>query len=128
MAGPKESRGAGPQALATNRKARRDYHILEKVEAGIALRGTEVKSVRAGQASLAESYARVENDEAILHGLYIEPYSHGNRFNHDPRRPRRLLLHKREIRRLHARHGLPYVYQSLEKHLNESPSISSEES
>lgn len=102
MAGPKEKAGPGPQALATNRKARRDYQILEKLEAGIELRGTEVKSIRAGKASLGESYARVEGNEVILHGLHIEPYAHGNRFNHDPVRPRRLLLHKQEISRLHG--------------------------
>jgi SsrA-binding protein len=102
MAGPNDSKAAGPQALATNRKARRDYQILEKLEAGIELRGTEVKSIRAGRASLAESFARVENDEVILHGLHVEPYPHGNRFNHDPLRPRRLLLHKQEIRRLYG--------------------------
>ena len=102
MAGPRESKGPGPQALATNRQARRDFHILEQLEAGIELQGTEVKSIRAGKASLAQSYARVEGDEVILHGLHVEPYAHGNRFNHDPVRPRRLLLHRQELRRLHG--------------------------
>jgi len=86
--------------VAVNRKARHEYHVLETVQAGIALQGTEVKSVRAGQAALAGAYARIENGEAFLHGLTIAPYEQGNRFNHDPTRPRRLLLHKREIRKL----------------------------
>ena len=86
--------------LATNRRARHLYHVLETLEAGIALRGTEVKSVRAGEVSLAESYATIENGEAILYDLHIQPYRCGNVFNHEPKRPRRLLLHRREIRRL----------------------------
>jgi len=86
--------------VAVNRKARHEYHILETCQAGIELRGTEVKSVRAGQVALTGAYARIENDEAVLHGLSIAAYEQGNRFNHEPKRPRRLLLHKREIRRL----------------------------
>lgn len=89
-----------PRDLATNRKARHEYSILEVMEAGIELRGTEVKSLRAGQVSLAESFADVERNEAFLRDLHIQPYAFGNQFNHDPRRPRRLLLHRREIDRL----------------------------
>ncbi len=86
--------------LATNRRAMRDYHILEKLEAGIELRGTEVKSVRAGQVSLNEAFGVVEDGNVILRDMHIMPYSHGNVHNHEPRRPRRLLLHRREIKRL----------------------------
>lgn len=88
--------------LATNRKALRDYHVLERFEAGIALRGTEVKSVRNGHLSLAGAFGRAEPDGITLHNMTIQPYEHGNRFNHEPDRPRRLLLHKREIERLRA--------------------------
>lgn len=88
--------------LATNRKARRDYHVIERIEAGIALRGTEVKSVRNGHLSLAGAFGRAEPDGIILQGMTIQPYDHGNRFNHEPDRPRRLLLHKKEIERLRA--------------------------
>jgi len=88
--------------LAANRKALRDYHVLERFEAGIALRGTEVKSARAGHVSLAGAYGRAEPDGITLHGMTIQPYEHGNRFNHEPDRPRRLLLHKREIDHLSA--------------------------
>lgn len=91
---------AAAKTVATNRKARRDYYVLETYEAGIELRGTEVKSVRAGRASLGESYGRVENGQVILYDLHIMPYEHGNVFNHDPKRPKRLLLHQREIHRL----------------------------
>jgi len=92
----------GIQRIATNRRARHDYHILERIEAGIALHGTEVKSLRAGQISLTGAHARVENGEAILYGVNISPYEFGNRFNHEPDAPRRLLLHRREIRHLGA--------------------------
>ncbi len=83
--------------LTKNRKAFHDFHILETYEAGLELKGTEVKSCRAGSISLADSYARVDKGEAFLFNVHIAPYEHGNRFNHDPLRPRRLLLHKREI-------------------------------
>ena len=86
--------------IVTNSKARRDYHILETFEAGIALRGTEVKSLRAGFGQIADSFARVENEEVWLHNAYIEEYSHGNINNHAPKAPRKLLLHKSEIRKL----------------------------
>lgn len=88
------------KTLAENRKARHDYQILETFEAGIALTGTEVKSCRARNISPADAYARVENGEIWLEGVHIAQYEGGNRANHDPRRPRKLLLHKREIRRL----------------------------
>lgn len=86
--------------IATNRKARHDYHILQAIEAGIVLTGTEVKSLRLGRANLKESYARIENGEVFLHGMHISPYEQGNRYNPDPRRTRKLLLHRYEIRRL----------------------------
>ncbi len=89
------------KAIATNRKVRRDYQVLDKLEAGIELRGTEVKSVRQGNINLAEGYALIEKGGAIvLHGVHVNPYDHGNVHNHDPARPRRLLLHRREIKRL----------------------------
>jgi len=86
--------------LAINRRALHDYHVLDRLEAGIELRGTEVKSVRSGQVSLAGSFARVESGQVWLCNLSIPPYAHGNRFNHDPLRVRRLLLHRRQIDRL----------------------------
>lgn len=89
--------------IAENRKARHDYHIEETIEAGIALQGTEVKSLRLGRVNLRDSFARVRNGEVFLHGVHISPYEQGNRFNHDPLRVRKLLLHKREIRRLAAK-------------------------
>ncbi len=86
--------------VCTNRKARHDYEILETMEAGIVLRGTEVKSLRAGSAHLKDSYAAVERDELFLFNSHISPYKQGNRFNHEPTRTRKLLMHAREIRRL----------------------------
>lgn len=86
--------------IATNRKARHDYIILETLEAGIALQGTEVKSLRAGRANLKDSYATIKDGEVWLFHVHISPYDHGSVFNHDPLRPRKLLLHRREIRRL----------------------------
>src|ERR687895_1002072 len=90
----------GDRTIATNRRARHEYHILETIEAGVVLRGTEVKSLRAGQVTFKDSYATVRNDEAWLRGCHISPYSHGSDANHDPERDRKLLLHKREIARL----------------------------
>lgn len=92
-----------PQRRILNRKARFEYHILETIEAGIALTGSEVKSLREGQASLDEAYARIVNEEAVLLGATIQPYPAANTVRHDPKRPRRLLLHRREIRRLYAK-------------------------
>lgn len=89
--------------LATNRKARHDYEILEKLEAGVALLGTEVKSVREGRIQLKDSYVEVVDGEAFLVGVHISPYTHGNRANHDPERRRKLLLKRREIERIMGR-------------------------
>ena len=86
--------------VATNRRARFEYNILEGFEAGIALTGTEVKSLRTGKASLNNSFARIEGNEIFLHGMHIAPYAFGNIANPDPLRPRKLLLHRKEIRRL----------------------------
>ncbi len=86
--------------VAENRKARHDYFINETYEAGIALVGTEVKSLRAGKVSLRDSYAEVVGGEVFLHNMHISPYEKANRYNHDPKRPRKLLLHKQEIKRL----------------------------
>ncbi|UCB51635.1 MAG: SsrA-binding protein SmpB [Candidatus Zixiibacteriota bacterium] len=88
------------KVIATNRKAHHLYHIVDTYEAGIALVGTEVKSLRQGKVSFQDSYATVEKGEVVLHSLHISPYDQANRFNHDPTRPRKLLLHKGEIRRL----------------------------
>ena len=85
---------------ANNKKARHDYFIEEVYEAGIVLTGTEIKSIRAGKVSIKECYAKVENGEMIVYGMNISPYEQGNRFNVDPLRPRKLLLHKQEIRKL----------------------------
>jgi|SRR5690606_20561191 len=85
------------RVVASNRKARHNYHIEETIEAGIVLTGTEVKSVRAGRVSLADAYAVVERGEVWLYNMHIAPYAHGNRWNHEPNRRRKLLLHKREI-------------------------------
>ena len=87
----------GSSRLATNRRALHDYEVLERIEAGIALQGTEVKSIRAGHCSLAGAYVRAAGGRAELIGMTVEAYEHGNRFNHVADRSRRLLLHKREI-------------------------------
>jgi SsrA-binding protein len=86
--------------IVTNSKARRDYHILETFEAGIVLRGTEVKSLRAGLGQIRDAFARVENGEVWLHNAHIDECTHGNRLNHPPKAPRKLLLHRSEIRKL----------------------------
>jgi SsrA-binding protein len=88
------------EVIARNRKAAFQYHILDKYEAGIALMGTEVKSLRDRQVSISESFARIANGEVLLYNTQINPYEHGNRFNHDPKRVRKLLLHKEEIGRI----------------------------
>jgi SsrA-binding protein len=88
------------KVISENRRARHDYFIEDTMEVGIVLQGTEVKSLRLGKVNLRDSFARVENGEVFLYGMHISPYEQGNRFNHDPIRPRKLLLHKREIRRL----------------------------
>jgi SsrA-binding protein len=89
--------------ICTNRRVRRDYAIDETYEAGMVLVGTEVKALRQGKANLKDSYARIQNDEIFLVDTHISPYSHGNQFNHDPDRPRKLLMHKREIRKLYGK-------------------------
>jgi SsrA-binding protein len=86
--------------ILKNAKARRDYHILETFEAGIALRGTEVKALRAGLGQISDSFARVEDGEVLLYNAHIDEYTHGNIHNHAPKAPRKLLLHKSEIRKL----------------------------
>jgi SsrA-binding protein len=86
--------------VATNRKASHEYFLLEKYEAGIALQGSEIKSVRAGQISLSEAYIQIEGGDAWLVDAHIAPYTQASIFNHEPKRPRRLLLHRQEIRRL----------------------------
>ena len=86
--------------VANNKKAYHDYFIEETYEAGIVLTGTEIKSVRQGKGSIKESYAKIENSEMILYGMNISPYEQGNRYNVEPLRPRKLLLHKQEIRKL----------------------------
>ncbi|MDH4062790.1 MAG: SsrA-binding protein SmpB [Acidobacteriota bacterium] len=95
---PQGDEGVAP--IADNRKAFHDYHILEAFEAGIALLGTEVKGIREGRANLRDSYARVEQGEVWLYHLHINPYSHRGYVDHDPKRKRRLLLHRHEIRKL----------------------------
>jgi len=94
------AKGEPIRVVAENRKARHDYFIDETYEAGIALVGTEVKSLRLGKVSLRDSYAVIQNGEVFLHNMHISPYEKGNRFNHDPKRSRKLLLHKQEIKRL----------------------------
>lgn len=107
----------GPvKVIVQNRKARHDYFIEETFEAGIALQGTEVKSLRLGKANLQDSYAQVRNGEVLVNGLHISPYDMGNRFNHDPLRARKLLLHKSEIIKLGGfvqKKGLTLVPLSL---------------
>jgi SsrA-binding protein len=93
----------GEKTVATNRKARHDFQILEQFEAGIVLTGSEVKSLRGGRASLVEAYARVRDDEVWLEGMHVPPYEQGDRRGYNPTRPRKLLLHRREITRLLGR-------------------------
>jgi SsrA-binding protein len=90
----------GVKVVATNRKARHEYFLLETYEAGIALQGSEIKSLRAGQVSLAEAFVRIDGHEAWLEDAHIAPYDQASRYNHEPRRPRKLLLHRSEIQRL----------------------------
>jgi SsrA-binding protein len=97
---------AGIKIVGTNRKAFHNYHVLERIEAGLELRGAEVKSLRAGHFSIAESYARVRNGEVRLHDFHIQPYAHARVEEHDPVRPKRLLLTRREIDRLFGKASL----------------------
>jgi SsrA-binding protein len=87
--------------IVSNPKARRDYHILDTYEAGIVLHGTEVKALRAGKAQISDAFARVENGQVFLYNAHIDEYAFGNRENHQPKAPRKLLLHQSEIRKLH---------------------------
>jgi SsrA-binding protein len=116
MARPKPSTFDKTKTVAENRRARFEYFIEETFEAGIALSGTEVKSLRFGEGSIAESYAHVHDGEAWLVNANIPEFSHGNRFNHEPKRPRKLLLHEREINKLFglvARQGMTLVPLSI---------------
>ena len=116
MARPQHSTFDKHKVVAENRKARFEYHIDETFEAGIALTGTEVKSLRFGEGSIAESYAEVRDGEAWLVNSNVPEFSHGNRFNHSPKRPRKLLLHAREIARLQGsveRKGMTLVPLSI---------------
>ena len=92
---------SGTKTIAQNRKAYHDYFVEDRYEAGIELFGTEVKSIRAGTLNLKDAYCTVKDGELFVHGMHISPYEKGNIFNKDPVRPKRLLLHKREIRKLH---------------------------
>jgi SsrA-binding protein len=103
----------GERLIASNKKALHDYFIVQRLEAGLALSGTEVKSLRDGRAQLKDAYVIFKNDEAFLFGAHISPYTHGNRENHDPERTRKLLLHKREIVKLRT--------QTVEKGLTVVP-------
>ncbi len=100
MARPKPKTFDKQKTVAENRRARYDYHIEDTFEAGLALQGTEVKALRAGHATIAESYAEVRDNAVWLVNANVPEYSHGNRLNHEPKRPRKLLLHTREINRL----------------------------
>ena len=96
---------AAIKTVAMNKKARHDYHLLDRYEAGIALQGTEVKAIRAGRLNLTDSYARVEDSEVFLIDAHIGPYEQGNRENHEPKRKRKLLLNRREIKKIDAKTG-----------------------
>lgn len=93
---------AGTKTVAQNRKARHDYHIEQVFEAGIALTGTEIKSVRAARVQLKDSFARIQNGELLLYNVHISPYDQGNRFNHEPERTRKLLMRRLEILKLNG--------------------------
>ncbi len=98
----KKKSGTTDGQIAKNPKALRDFHVLEKFEAGIALRGTEVKSVRAGKINLRDAFCRIENGNVVLHGCDIQPYEYASHIQHEGKRPRRLLLHRKEIRKIQA--------------------------
>jgi SsrA-binding protein len=100
---PRDPVASGERDAAQNRAAAHNYFLLEKVEAGIALRGTEVKSIREGKANLRDAYGLIKDGEAFLLNMHIGPYSHGNIANHDETRTRKLLLHKEELRKLHQK-------------------------
>ena len=116
MSRPKPAIFDKRKVVAENRRARFEYSIEQTFEAGIALTGTEVKSLRFGEGSIAESYAEVKGAEVWLVNSNVPEFSHGNRFNHEPKRPRKLLLHEREIKKLHggvAREGMTLVPLSV---------------
>lgn len=116
MARPKPEPFNKVKTVAENRRARYDYYIDDKFEAGIALSGTEVKSLRFGEGSIAESYAELKDGEVWLINANIPEFSHGNRYNHEPKRPRKLLLNAREINKLHGavmRQGMTMVPLSI---------------
>ena len=116
MARPKPAPFEKAKTVAENRRARYEYFLDEFFEAGIALTGTEVKSLRFGEGSIAESYAEVKGGVVSLINANIPEFSHGNRFNHEPKRPRRLLLHEREIEKLHtaiSREGMTLIPLSI---------------
>jgi len=94
--------GEGRKQIAGNRKAFHDYFVEDKYEAGIELAGTEVKSIRMGNVNLKDAFCTIKDGQMTLNGMHVSPYEKGNIFNREPRRPRRLLMHKREIRKLHA--------------------------
>jgi SsrA-binding protein len=112
------------KTLAENRKARHDYHIEEKFEAGLALLGSEVKSIREGRANLRDSFARLRGGELYLENMHIAPYSHGGAFNHEPLRERKVLMHKQEIQRLTGKIAEKgYTLVPLSLYLNERGKI-----
>ena len=116
MARPRPDTFDKKKIVAENRRARFEYFIDDVFEAGIALQGTEVKSLRFGEGSIAESYAEVKGDQVFLVNSNIPEFSHGNRYNHEPKRPRKLLLHAREIAKMHgavARQGMTLVPLSI---------------
>jgi SsrA-binding protein len=116
MSRPKPIQFEKTKIVAENRRAKFEYYIEQVFEAGIALTGTEVKSLRFGEGSIAESYAEVKGEQVFLVNANIPEFSHGNRFNHEPKRPRKLLLHEREIHRMHgavARQGMTLVPLSV---------------
>ncbi len=97
----------GRTLVATNRKVRQNYHVLESMETGIALVGTEVKSMRNHDVDLSAAFARIESGQVMLYDLHVKPYACGHQFNHEPRRPRKLLLHRREIDKLTGKLSAP---------------------
>jgi SsrA-binding protein len=116
MARPRPTEFDKKKIVAENRKARFEYFIEDTYEAGLALQGTEVKALRFGEGSIAESYAEIRGEQAWLVNANVPEFSHGNRFNHEPKRPRKLLLHQRQIEKLHgavAREGMTLVPLSI---------------
>ena len=116
MARPRPTEFDKKKIVAENRKARFEYFIEDTYEAGLALQGTDVKALRFGEGSIAESYAEIRGEQAWLVNANVPEFSHGNRFNHEPKRPRKLLLHQRQIEKLHgavAREGMTLVPLSI---------------